>query len=89
MIELVHTIAPKEPLDVLDVCSFLTATYVGIWDHQHNQYILLPNEEELLYLHIVPSCETYAELDQKVFDEIEEHILSVSDRSDYSITLKA
>ena len=89
MIELVHTLAPKEPLDVCEVCSFLTATYVGIWDHQHNQYILLPEEEGSLYLHTVPSCNTYAELDQKVFDEIEEHILSVSDRSDYSITLEA
>ena len=89
MIELVHTLAPKEPLDISEVSSFRTATYVGIWDHQHNQYILLPDEEESLFLHTVPSCETYAELDQKVFDEIEEHILSVSDRSDYSITLEA
>lgn len=88
MIELVHTLAPKEPLDISEVSSFLTATYVGIWDHQHNQYILLPKEEESLYLHTVPSCNTYAELDQKVFGEIEEHILYVSDGSDYSIMLE-
>ena len=39
MIELVHTIAPKEPLDVIDVCSFLTENYVGLWDCDNNQYV--------------------------------------------------
>ena len=89
MIELVQTLAPKEPLDIGEVISFLTATYVGIWDYQHSQFILMPDEDEVLYLHFVPPCSTYAELDKRVFEEIEEHILSVSSESDYRITLES
>lgn len=89
MIELVHILAPKEPLDISEVSSFFTKNYVGIWDCRNNQYALMPKENGAFYLYLIPHCETYNELDQKVFDKIEEHILYVSEGSDYSIMLEA
>ena len=87
MIELVHTIAPKEPLDVIDVCSFLTENYVGLWDCDNNQYVLMPKEGGTFYQSFILECKTYDELDQEVFEKIKEHVLFVSAKSNFSVTL--
>ena len=87
MIELVHTLSPKEPLEAFDVFSFLTANYIGLWDCRNCQFALMPKEGDTFQQHFIPECPTYDELDQKVFDKIKEHVLSISATSNFSITL--
>ena len=47
----------------------------------------MPKEVGTFYQSFILECKTYDELDQEVFDKIKEHVLFVSAKSNFSVTL--
>ena len=87
MAKVVITIAAENGMDFQDIMSFKTDNYIGIWDSAKGEFALLRQYSayfEPCYLKYVDSL---GRLDDLVFEECEEHITEVFDRSDYALTL--
>lgn len=87
MIKLVKTLKAENDMPYMNIMSFKTANYIGIWNHIAEEWVLLRVSDTELYLARIPECGSFEELDDKVFYDCEEHIEFVSDRSDYEIVL--
>lgn len=87
MVKLVRTLAPENGMHFEDICSFETMGHVGIWDHAAGAFVLLAKTEVEFHPALLPNCSNLDKLDDLVYAECEEHIISVSDRSTYKIVL--
>lgn len=70
-----------------DVLSFKTESYIGIWNHASDEFVLICPSDCELYIRTLPYCRDLQELDDSVCEEIGEHIICVSESSDYEFKL--
>jgi hypothetical protein len=87
MAKVIKTIAAENGMDFQDIMSFKTDNYIGIYDNAKGEFALMYKSGtyfEPTYLKYVSSL---GKLDDLVFEECEEHITEVFDRSDYVLTL--
>ena len=87
MIKVIKTLKAENDMPFMDIMSFKTANYIGIWNYVTEEWVLMKAFDTELYLTIIPECNSLEELDDKVFYDCEEHIEYVSDRSEYEILL--
>ena len=84
---MVRTLAPENGMHFEDICSFETMGHVGIWDHEAETFVLLAKMEVEFRPAHLPNCSNLDKLDDLVYAECDEHIISVSGRSIYKIVL--
>lgn len=70
-----------------DICSFETESYIGIWDQKSERFIVLKQSDLEMWMYKVPKVETLDELDGEVYELIDEHIIGVSDYSNYTFKI--
>lgn len=87
MVKLIRTLAPENGMRFEDIAGFRTMNYIGLWNHVIDMFALVAKSDLEFRLVHLPPCENLDELDDRVYAECEEHIISVSDRSTYEITL--
>lgn len=88
MVKLIRTLAPENGMDLGNVLSFETENYIGLWNYNNDSFVLIRKSEiEFHPVNLPRFIETFGELDDVVYEECDEHIIGVSDRSDYRITL--
>jgi hypothetical protein len=87
MVKLIRTLAPENGMHFEDICSFHTMNYIGIWNHAADKYALFAKSDVEFNLVHLTFCENLDELDDRVYAECDEHIISVSDRSTYEFAL--
>lgn len=89
MVGLVRTLAPANGMNFDDICSFTTEHYVGIWNHCEDAFAIMAKDDCEFNLEHLPSyIETLDALDDIVYNKVEEHIISVSDNSNYTFKLE-
>lgn len=87
MIPTVRKLSASDGTDFESIASFVTKNYVGIWNGPSRSFILLKRYDICLSICVLPECNSYEELDELVYKECEEHILSVSESGMYTIFL--
>ena len=89
MAKVITTIAADNGMDFGSILSFKTKNYVGIWSYEKGNFVMLENSSTEFYLRNVgKDCESLQELDDEVFEEVNEHILEVFDKCEYTIELE-
>ena len=87
MVKLIRTLAPENGMQFEEICSFHTMNYIGVWNHAADTFALVAKSDVEFNLVHLPTCENLDELDDRVYAECDEHIISVSDRSAFVIAL--
>lgn len=88
MIKVIHTIAPEDDMLFKDIKSFETDSYIGIFDYQANEFVMMARDGLLLYLKRIKGYfDNLKELDDAVYEIVEQHINSVSDSSEYEFKI--
>lgn len=88
MIEVKRVLAPVNGVDFNDICSFTTETCIGIYDHTCEKWLLVDRESIEFSSIYIKNTDTLEELDDAVYDAIEERIEGVSTSSAYSFALR-
>lgn len=88
MIKLKRILAPADGTDFDNICSFTTETYVGIWNHCTESFMMFAKEDSEFNCVDLGRPETLDELDDAVYEECKEHIDAVSALSNYEFKLK-
>lgn len=88
MAKVIMTIAPEDGMNFDEMMSFQTENYIGIWDCASEQFALIKKSSKYFEAWYLPNeYETFKELDDAIYDEVEEHITEVFKESNYTITL--
>ena len=87
MVKLIRTLAPENGMNFDEIGCFQTASYVGFWNHELGRYALVAKSDVEFHLVHLQPCKNLDELDDRVYGQCEEHIISVSDRAEYEINL--
>ena len=87
MVKLIRTLAPENGMHFEDICSFETTNYIGIWNAAADRFALVAKSDIEFHLIHLPQCTDINRLDELVYVKCEEHIVCVSDRSCYAISL--
>lgn len=72
-------------VDFKDVRFFRTTYFVGILDGEGRNFIVLPRYESISEVIVIESTDTLEELDEKVYDMLNEHIEDVADWAEYRL----
>lgn len=87
MAKVITTIAAENGMDFVDIMSFKTTNYTGIYASNEDAFVLLANSGTYFEPLILECCDNLKELDDIVFAKCEEHIVEVFDESNYTIEL--
>lgn len=88
MIKVARALKTEKELDFCKICSFLTEHYVGIYDNNQSEFVLMRKNDDGLFIYRLGCHNNLDDLDAAVFDETDEHIICVSEDSGYIIALK-
>ena len=88
MIKVKRTLVPANGALFDDICSFMTETCIGIYDHGREEWLLIEREATQFDSCYLGRPNTLEELDEDVFAIIGEHIEGVSTSSAYSFALR-
>lgn len=83
MQKVIRKLIPENNMDFEDICSFETESYIGIWNHKIDDYVVFAKSDCEFWLHPLPTCIDLEELDNKIYDLVQEHIIGVSECSSY------
>ena len=83
MIELRHVLAPVDGTPFDEICSFETANYIGIYTDffpvgSISGFVVMPRNDIEFSIIFIQAPNNLEELDSTVYDEVDEHIESVS-----------
>lgn len=87
MIKLIRTLAPEDGSDFEDILSFVTESYMGVWNHGSDSFVLFAASDIELNITELPRCRSLDELDNAVYKACEEHIEAVSRSCAYEFKL--
>ncbi len=87
MVKLIRTLTPENGMHFDEICSFQTMHYIGIWNQTEGKFAVFEKSGVEFDLVHLPACKNLDELDDRVFAEYEERIVSVSDSSAYEFAL--
>ena len=85
--KLKRMLAPENGADFENIVSFATESYIGIWDHCSNGFLLIAKEDIEFSCEELGNFDTLDELDDAVYIACDEHIQEVFESSAYKITL--
>ena len=88
MAKIITTIAVEGEMEFDDICSFETETYIGIYSHNHNTFVVMEKSGYEFHPFMLPICEDLVELEDEVYKLTEEHILEAYDTSKYTFVLE-
>lgn len=88
MIELKRQLCPVQPLEYTELVSFRTKNYIGMYEYDSNQYVLIPVADSQLEMSYLGDPGSYDKLDEIVFETVGEHITHVSDDGHYHFVLE-
>lgn len=86
--KLIHRLSAEDNMDFNEVVSFETDSYIGIWDVYHQEFVIIKNRDTYFEMIPLKCCDNFEELDGAVYEECDEHINFVSNKSSYWITLE-
>lgn len=83
MIELKCVLAPVDDTPYDEICSFETANYIGIYTDffpvgNISGFVVMPKKDIEFSVIFIKAPNNLEELDSIVYDEVDEHIISVS-----------
>lgn len=87
MQKVIRKLTPENNMGFEDICSFETESYIGIWDHKIGGYVVFAKSDCEFWLHPLPICSNLEELDNKVYNLVQEHITGVSECSRYTFKI--
>lgn len=90
MQKLVRKLSTENDLNFEEICSFETDNYIGIWDHNHDRFVVFAKSSAEFWLYEpdeLGRCENLEELYNAVYKITDEYITGVSDSSDYTFTI--
>ena len=87
MIKLKRMLVPENMIDFDDVCSARTESYIILWNHIKDCFVLVEDESTTFECFDLPHCENFDELDEVVHNICGEHIEEVSQSNKYKLTL--
>ena len=86
MAKVITTIA-ADGLGFDDICSFKTDSFIGIWCHNHERFVLMQDSNIQYSMCVLPSCDDLKQLDDEVYSICGEHIKEVFESSTYEFVL--
>ena len=89
MISIIRTLVPENGMEFEEICSFETNSFIGIWDHSYDEWILIAKEEAHFESSRIGYVSNLDELDEEVHSTCGEHIEGVSCHNAYKIILTA
>ena len=78
MIELKRVIAPIDDTPFDEICSFETDNYIGMFVDYNEKFLIMPKGGLVFDITFANNTNTLAELDEEVYNRIDEHIKAVS-----------
>lgn len=88
MEKVIRALKTENDMHFDEILSFTTENYIGIWSGAHNKFALIHRSDCEFDLVFIGNPRDLQALDDAVYDEVEEHIIKVSDRSDYRFILE-
>lgn len=87
MHKVIRKLTPENNIDFENICSFETDSYIGIWDQANDTYAIMKKSDFEFWLHQLPECTDLEDLDNKVYGLTNEHIIGVSEFSNYTFRI--
>lgn len=87
MQKVIKKLSAENDLSFEEICSFETINYLGIWNHNHDSYVVFEKSSRELWLYEMSDCKSLEELDNLVYELTNEHITGVSDSSHYTFEI--
>ena len=88
MSKVIRILGNEDGFDFGNICSFITESYIGLWDYNEGCYFLVSKEDiKFCPIHLSESISSLDELDDAVYDKCDEHIEEVFDHCNYKIQL--
>ena len=88
MVKLIRILTPENGMKFHDICSFETENCIGMYNHAEDRFVVMNQRGYELHLTTLPACDTLDELDNAVYESCEEHIIGVSESSNYEFIIK-
>lgn len=87
MQKVIRKLIPENNMDFENICSFETESYIGIWDQRQDNYVVIAKSDCEFWLYSLSPCDDLEDLDNKVYDLVEQHIIGVSECSNYTFRI--
>lgn len=90
MAKVIMTIAPEDDMCFDNIMSFKTESYIGLWNNVIDKFVLMNQSIYNGYFEpytLDEDCENLRDLDEAVYELVDEHITEVFDHSNYKIEL--
>lgn len=90
MAKVIMTIAPEDGMCFDNIMSFKTESYIGLWNNVIDKFMLMNQSIYNGYFEpyvLEGDYEELRDLDEAVYELIDEHIIEVFDHSNYKIEL--
>lgn len=88
MVGLIRSLSAENGMDFDEITAFETESYYGMYDHFNNEWVLIAKEDVEFSAARIDYVETLDELDDMVCNTTcGEHIIGVSNKSKYKLTL--
>lgn len=72
-------------VDFEDVCYFRTESFVGIYNIDIENFIVIPRHAPITEVIVIDMADTLEELDKEVYDVLGEHIEDVADEAEFRL----
>lgn len=90
MAKVIMTIAPEDDMCFDNIMSFKTESYIGLWNNVADRFMLMNRSIYNGYFEpyiLEENYENLRDLDEAVYELVDEHITEVFDHSNYKIEL--
>ena len=90
MAKVIMTIAPEDDMCFDNIMSFKTESYIGLWNNVADRFMLMNRSVYSGYFEpyiLEENYENLRDLDEAVYELVDEHITEVFDHSNYKIEL--
>lgn len=90
MAKVIMTIAPEDGMCFESIMSFKTENYIGIWNNATDEFMLIRQSACRGYFEpyfLEGTYDELRELDDAVYETVEEHITEVFNHSNYTFEL--
>ncbi len=87
MQNVIRKLMPENDMDFEEICSFETLNCIGIWNHNRGRFVVFEQSDLEMWMYEVPEVKNLEELDCEVCKLIDEHIIRVSECSNYTFKI--
>lgn len=88
MAKVIRKLSADDDMDYMDIVSFKTESYVGVWNFREEEFLIFGQSDTEFYpIPVGKGCKDLQELDDQVYNEVDQHIEEVFDLSNYEFKL--